>query len=390
MLTDDIERHSSRGHYNIAMLAPPWAPITSESRDVERAIGLLCTGLTERGHRVTLFAAPGTTCSATVYEVVQPYGVREVGSAPFETDYLARVLGAFRRGAQGRPFDLVHDHCGLTVIAMADWIPMPLLHTMHWAFNRKIGDMYAQYADRAHLVATTRAQAATVPNMRLAGIVPDPVDLRGWPLQPNKQNYLLWSWRFEPLHGAREVISAARAAKVPLILCGPVGRGQERWFGAEIAPSLDNDQVRYVGEVSDSRRQELMADARGLLIPTSGNEAYRTDIVRALAAGTPVIASGGAAATEIIQPGVNGYLANGEQALTAAIAALDKLDLRDCRETAVKRHGLDAAVARYETIYQRIAGHRERRRAHVTGRDIRSEVVSPAHHRRQRRHRTCL
>jgi hypothetical protein len=57
MLTDDIGRDSSRGHYSIAMLAPPWAPITSDSRDVESAIGLLCTGLVERGHRVTLFAA---------------------------------------------------------------------------------------------------------------------------------------------------------------------------------------------------------------------------------------------------------------------------------------------------------------------------------------------
>jgi hypothetical protein len=62
MLTDGIDRHSSRGRYSIAMLAPPWAPITSKSRDVELAIGLLCTGLVQRGHRVTLFAAPGTKC----------------------------------------------------------------------------------------------------------------------------------------------------------------------------------------------------------------------------------------------------------------------------------------------------------------------------------------
>jgi hypothetical protein len=189
MLTEEIDRQSARGHYNIAMVAPPWAPIAPESRDVELAISLLSTGLVRGGHRVTLFAAPGSTCSATVNEVVQPYGVREVGSAPFETDYVARVFAMLKRGAEhGRPFDILHDHCGLAVIAMADWISMPVVHTMHWSFNRKIGDMYAQYADHAHLVATTGAQAATVPNARLAGIVPDPVDLRGWPLQPNKQN----------------------------------------------------------------------------------------------------------------------------------------------------------------------------------------------------------
>jgi glycosyltransferase involved in cell wall biosynthesis len=369
-LTEDIDRRSSEGPFNIAVLAPPWAPITGESRDAELAIGLLCSGLLQRGHRVTLFAAPGTTCSAHVHEIVQPYTVREVGTAPFETDYVARVFATLMEGAEpGQPFDILHDHCGFAVIAMADWIPVPVVHTMHWSFTRKIGHIYAHYADRAYLVATTESQIATAPqDMRVAGIVPDPIDMQGWSLQPDKQNYLFWSWRFEPLHGAREVISAARAANVPLVLSGPICRGQERWFDAEIAPFLDNDQVRYVGEVSDDRRRQLIAAARGLLTPIGANEAYRTDIVHALAAGTPVIAREGGTATEIIQPGVNGFLASGQEALSAAIAALEKLNPADCRETAVQRHGLDVAVARYETIYHRVAGSVEHRGSQVAGR----------------------
>src|SRR3954466_2772017 len=90
MLTDDIDRHSGIGRSNIAVLAPPWEPDTPESHDRECAISLLCGGLGRRGHRVTLFAAPGTTCSATVHEIVQPYRVHDVGAAAFETDYVAR------------------------------------------------------------------------------------------------------------------------------------------------------------------------------------------------------------------------------------------------------------------------------------------------------------
>jgi glycosyltransferase involved in cell wall biosynthesis len=387
MLTDDIDRHSGKGHYSIAMVAPPWAPITSESRDAERAIDLLCTGLVERGHRVTLFAAPETTSSATVHEIAQPYGVRDVGSAPFEIDYVARFFDTFRQGAEhGRPFDIVHDHCGLSVIAMADWIPMPVVHTMHWSFNDKMARLYAQYADHAHLVATTDAQAATVPpTVRLAGLVPNPVDIEDWPLQPDKQNYIVWTWRFEPLQGAQEVISAARAAQVPLVLSGPICRGQERWFAAEIAPFLDTDRVRYVGEVNDDRQRQLISAARGLLIPTGSDDAYRTDIAHALAAGTPVIARKGGAAAEIVEPGRNGYLASGEAALSAAITALDKIDPQDCRETVIQRHGVDVVAARYEAIYHRIAGRPERRRLHLLGRDRRSELVSAAPHRRPRR-----
>jgi len=392
MLTDDIDRRSSRDRLNIAVLAPPWAPVTPESRDVERAIGLLCGGLIERGHRVTLFGAPGTSCAATVHEVLQPYGVRELGSAPFQTDYVARIFATLNRGVeQGRPFDVVHDHCGFAVIAMADLIPMPVMHTMHWSIDDKMARLYAQYADQAHLVATTETQAAAVPSqVRLAGVVPNPIDLQDWPLQPDKHNYIVWTWRFEPLRGAQEVISAAQAAHVPLVLSGPVCRGQERWFAAEIAPCLDSDQVRYVGEMTDDQRRQLISDARALLVPNSASDAYQTDIACALAAGTPVIAGEHSAATEIVESGRNGYLASDEAALTAAISALDKIDPRDCRETAVQRHGVEVAAARYEALYQRIAARPVRRRSHMTRRDRRSDLVPAAHHRRPRRSRIAL
>lgn len=388
MLTDDIDR-PSRGPLNIGVLAPPWARVTPESHGVEGAIGLLCTGLVGRGHRVTLFAATGTSSGATVHEIEQPYGVRDLGSAAFETDYAARVFGMLNRGAEhGRLFDVVHDHSGIAVIAMADSIPMPVVHTMHWPCNRKSARCYAQYADHAHLVATTENQAAAVaPEVRLAGVVPNPVDMQDWPLQPDKQDYIVWTWRFEPLRGAQEMISAARAAHVPLVLSGPVCRGQERWFAAEIAPFLGTDRVRYVGEVTDDQRRQLISNARGVLIPPSASDAYRTDIARALAAGTPVIASSGGSATEIVEPGRNGYLVTGGAALTAAITALDKIDPGDCRESAVQRHGPDVVAARYETIYHRIAGRPERRRPHLTTRSRRAEPVLAGHPRRPRRSR---
>ena len=103
MSTDDIGRDSSRGHYSIAMLAPPWAPITSESRDVERAIGLLCAGLVERGHRVTLFAAPGTRCSATVHEIV-PLGALDPEAIVTPGIFVSRLVRIDRTATQAGGF----------------------------------------------------------------------------------------------------------------------------------------------------------------------------------------------------------------------------------------------------------------------------------------------
>jgi glycosyltransferase involved in cell wall biosynthesis len=114
----------------------------------------------------------------------------------------------------------------------------------------------------------------------------------------------------------------------------------------------------------------------------SRSSRHRLDVIHALAAGAPVIAAEGGATTEIIQPGVNGFLASGEEALTAAIAALDKLNPHDCKETAAKRHSLGAAVERYETIYHRVAGHRDRHRPQLTGRESRSHKTTDKIRRR--------
>ena len=49
------------------MLAPPWIPVPPPGYGgIEQVIALLAAELTERGHAVTLFAAPGTRSSAEV------------------------------------------------------------------------------------------------------------------------------------------------------------------------------------------------------------------------------------------------------------------------------------------------------------------------------------
>lgn len=51
----------------IAMLAPPWIEVPPPAYGgIEQVVALLAAELTERGHEVTLFAAPGTRSNAEV------------------------------------------------------------------------------------------------------------------------------------------------------------------------------------------------------------------------------------------------------------------------------------------------------------------------------------
>ena len=68
------------------------------------------------------------------------------------------------RRATGRDrFDVVHDHCGFTALAMADRIDTPLVHTLHGPFTPDTAAFYARHAHKAALVGISRAQLASAP-----------------------------------------------------------------------------------------------------------------------------------------------------------------------------------------------------------------------------------
>jgi len=342
--------------YRVAMLAPPWIPIPPPGYGgIELVVSLLCEGLVRLGHDVTLFAAPGSRSSAMVREVLPRCHPDKIGHALYEVDHVARVLAALDQSAdQGEPFDLLHDHCGFTAVALADRIALPVVHTLHGAFTADTSAFYSRYAENAWLVAISKAQRASAPpGTRITDVVPNPIEVSDWPYRSQKRDYVLWVGRFDDFKGAHRAIAAARRADVPLVLAGPIQPGQETYFRTEIAPHLDGEHVRYLGEVGGRRKQHLFANARALLMPIRWNEPFGMVMVEALACGTPVIAFPEGATIEIVQHELNGYLVEDEEAMAAAIADVDQLDPAACRQSVALRFNPEAVALGYEDVYRR-------------------------------------
>ena len=99
----------------------------------------------------------------------------------------------------------------------------------------------------------------------------------------------------------------------PLVLAGPVQPGQEEYFDREIAPHIDDAQVRYVGEVGGEAKNELLAGADALLMPISWPEPFGMVMIEAMACGTPVIAFGEGSAPEVVRHGVGGMIVRGRR-----------------------------------------------------------------------------
>jgi glycosyltransferase involved in cell wall biosynthesis len=341
----------------VAMLAPPWISVPPPGYGgVESVVSSLTESLVRRGHAVTLFCAPGSVSRADVVTVLDKSHPDEIERSLYEVDHVGRVFDEIDVAANGDSFDVVHDHCGFTALAMANRIETPLVHTLHGPFTADTTAFYARHGHKAALVGISRAQVSSAPpGLGPIGSIPNPIDLRAWPLQERKGDYLLWVGRMTPEKGPHRAIAAARAVDAPLVLAGVIQPGQQAFFDREVAPHIDGERVRFVGEVGGSAKRSLFAGARGLLMPIRWNEPFGMVMVEALACGTPVIAFPEGAVRELVIDGKTGFLVDDERAMAAAVAKLPRIDARACRAWVSQHCDVDVVAAAYERIYRSVA-----------------------------------
>jgi glycosyltransferase involved in cell wall biosynthesis len=343
----------------IAMLAPPWIPVPAPAYGgIEEVVRLLCDGLAERGHDVTLFAPPGSDSRAAVVPVLEEPHPHDIQKAQYEADHVARAFATVDEAAErGEPYDVIHDHTGHTALAMADRVSAPLVHTLHGPFDDDACRFYARHGRKARIVAISQAQLDAAPEEMGGGhVVPNPIDCSEWPFRAEKEDFLLWIGRMSPDKGPHRAIAAAREAGLPVVLAGPVQPGQEAFFAEEVAPQLDRDGVEYIGEADSQRKRDLYQRARALLMPIRWAEPFGLVMVEALACGTPVIAFPEGSAPEVVEDGVTGFVVDDEHEMARAVARLGELDPAACRESCERRFGVPAVVRGYEQVYRAAAG----------------------------------
>ncbi len=344
----------------IAMLAPPWIPVPAPGYGgVESVVSSLTEALVGRGHDVTLFCAPGSVSRATVVTLLQESHPDEIERSLYEVDHVGQAFDCVDLAADVDRFDVIHDHCGFTGLAMAARIDTPFVHTLHGPFTAETAAFYARHGHKGALVGISRAQLASAPpGLGAIPSIPNPIDLRSWPLQERKGDYLLWIGRMTQEKGPHRAIAAARAVDVPLVLAGVIQPGQQAFFDREVAPHVDGKSVRFVGEIGGAAKRSLFAHARGLLMPIRWDEPFGMVMVEALACGTPVIAFPEGAARELVIDGKTGFLVDDERAMADAIGMLPRIDARACRSWVRQHCDVEVVAAAYERTYRSVAAAR--------------------------------
>jgi glycosyltransferase involved in cell wall biosynthesis len=326
----------------IALLGPiAWRTPPRAYGPWEQCVSLLAEGLAEHGVDVTLFATLDSVSQAKLDGVCQrPYNEDDgLDGRVWEALHIAHCL---RRSGE---FDLVHNHLDWLPLAMSDFCRTRLLTTIHGFSDWRILPAY-QRSSSAFVAISDADRAA---ELDYVATVHHGIDLDLFPFQGEPGEALVAFGRIHPDKATADAIDIARLADRPLLICGPVH--DEAYYRERVAPRVDGDRVRYLGNVAVAERAGVLGGAAALLHPLGFEEPFGLSVVEAMACGTPVVGYPRGALPETVDHGVTGFLVDSVPAAAAAVDDAVQLDRGVVSTVARRRFSAARMVDDYLRVY---------------------------------------
>ncbi|TMC73799.1 MAG: glycosyltransferase family 4 protein [Chloroflexi bacterium] len=339
------------------MIVSPWYPVPPVGYGgIELMAYNLARELHVRGHQVCVIGQQGTKGPFEVAAVAPESWSDQLGTIdqqPRESLFLYRAYQMVRR----RAFDVIHDHSGLTGILLGaiSGLTTPVVATLHGSLTEAEGDFLAAVDRDVHLVAISRSQQAQVASVRWRRVVynaVDPAEYRPVCSHEEKEDYVLQLARINPSKAQHLAIEVARRLGLKLVLAGKIDPDANAYFEREIKPHL-GERVVWHDNIVGLEKARLLSHARAMIFPIQWEEPFGLAMVESMVSGTPVIAMARGAASELVEPGITGFLAEDLDGLVEAYAHVGEIDLQKCVKRASERFGPGQMADGYQSVYER-------------------------------------
>lgn len=331
----------------VALLSPiAWRTPPRHYGPWENVVSLLTEALVARGLDITLFATGDSQTAATLSSVC-PMGYEEDRAMNAKVWECLHIAEVFERGDE---FDLIHSHFDFLPLTYSRMTKTPLLTTIHGFSSPGILPVYKKYNANTHYVSISESDRS--PELDYIATVYHGIDLDGFTFCAEPGEYLLFFGRIHPDKGTKECIEIARKSGKKLVLAGIVQ--DAGYFEREVQPHLNDDRCVFVGSAGPEQRNTLMGGALALLHPIGFDEPFGLSVVEAMACGTPVLAINRGSMSEVIDPGVTGYLVKDADAMAQAVEHIGELDRARCRQWVEERFSVERMARDYEAVYRRI------------------------------------
>jgi len=318
----------------------------------ERVVYTLTENLLKRGHEVTLFASGDSLTSGTLQSII-PRSMRELGIRDLYglNEWPLMNLGqAYKMQSE---FDLIHDHHHYISLPTSHLAQKPVIMTLHGPVTVNQKKMFSMF-NNPHVVTISHAQLPNPGQINHAGVIHNGLDMENYPFSAEHEGYLLFVGRMSEEKGVHVAIEVARTLGLPLIIAAKLDRIDRRHFEEKVEPYLNDNQIKWVGEVDEHQRNDLMSKAMCLLHPISFREPFGLNMIEAMACGCPVIAFRRGSIPEIIEDGKTGFIVEDTVEMIEKLENIDQIDRAHCREHSLTNFNADKMTDAYEEVYRQV------------------------------------
>lgn len=321
----------------------------------------LSDGLVKQGHDVTLFSVGGSKTRAKLVKIF-PGPLRAMHGTDLKARESMKFMGVGKvlsLVGNGK-FDVVHNHIGWRVLPFLDLIPAPVVTTLHGPLNIAYQQFVYGHYKTAPYVSISNNQRKPM-KLNFTATVYNGIRVDKFPYLEKKDNYLAFLGRMSPEKGPVQAIQVAKKTKRRLIMAAKVDAVDVKFFNEKVKPLIDGKQIKFLGEVDHAGKSKLLSHAAGLLALIQWEEPFGLFMAEANACGTPVIAMARGAAPELIAHKKTGYLVHSTDEAARMVSKLGIIKPKDCRARAQAHFSVEAMVAGYLKVYEKLVRKYETR-----------------------------
>lgn len=317
---------------------------------IERIVDMLICGLVQRGQEIHLFCHPESKVPAKII----PYQGKHSGSLK---DSILNALQIKNYIKKIGGVDIIHSFSRLAYLLFLMKSPIMKIQSYQRYITPRSVYLGTLLAGKT-LTFTSCSRYGVSTADFISGrwvIIPNGVSLSKYEFVPTVPDDapLVFLGRIERFKGAHTAIEVAKKTGRNLIIAGNyISFGEEyEYFTKEILPFCDEKLIKYIGEVNDIQKNELLGNASALLFPIEWGEPFGIVLVEALACGTPVIAFNRGAVAEIIRHKVTGFICNSINDMIEAVRQVPYIERVNCRRQTEENFSDKVIIDKYEELY---------------------------------------
>ena len=322
-------------------------------------------GLSQRGHKVILFAAAGSA-KENGYELVEvgrgdTIAGSKNGIAGFvessrnlrkENIYLAQVIQKLLDRKDDYDLILNNMRGEAVFLPIAKMLDKPFVNVMHLPIFPELSEIFKQY--QTNIITISSAQRKDFPDLNYLATVGNCVDTEKYVFNPKSEDYLLMMGTIGRHKNQGAAIRVAKKLGMKLVLAGKI-RDQD--YYNELQKDIDGEIIRHVGEVGFEEKLRFYQNAKAFIFPVLWPEPFGLVMIEAMACGTPVVAFGNGAVPEVVVDGKTGFVIKKEQeeGLVEAVKRINgmseeeyQLLRKNCRKHVEDHFSVEKMVAAYE------------------------------------------